>query len=390
MKKSTKKTILITTSVLALSASLFAAFGGSFDFEQLSRARASGVAVEDGTITFDGSKSTITGSNHNFTYTTNSTTSGGYSIQSIATKCYNSNAGYLAYFSSTAMTDGTKISFNNPNSSSEFAFQNLKQITINVSTDNSRIFVLKYKSVDSSDVFSANLNTANKTGSYDFDAAGEDVESLEIYIGQTAITYVTSIVLTYDCGSDAMKTLTGLSITNAPDKVEYLEGDVFDPTGMVITASFNKGASRVVTNKCAFPTNTLDTSDTSATIGYSYRGVTMYVNQSITVSAQSEDPCAGTYTYSTNTLVLNDNGEGSYSTYYGDSHALTWTYENNVLTINKADSKTSFAYDIFAGSETSVFPKSIVMSDGKISTFLLGVKFGGGDKMDRTFTRQAS
>ena len=42
------------------------------------------------------------------------------------------------------------------------------------------------------------------------------------------------------------KELAGLLITQDPDKLEYYEGDVFDPSGMVVTAIYNNGTTNVI------------------------------------------------------------------------------------------------------------------------------------------------
>lgn len=75
-------------------------------------------------------------------------------------------------------------------------------------------------------------------------------------------------------------TLTGISITTAPDKVDYDEGDLFDPTGMVVTAEYDDGSTEEVTDYTYSPVIALTTTDTEITIIYEGKTVT----QTITVS----------------------------------------------------------------------------------------------------------
>ena len=42
------------------------------------------------------------------------------------------------------------------------------------------------------------------------------------------------------------KILTSIAVTTLPEKIEYYEGDSFDPTGMVVTAYYDNGSSQVV------------------------------------------------------------------------------------------------------------------------------------------------
>ena len=75
--------------------------------------------------------------------------------------------------------------------------------------------------------------------------------------------------------------VTSISVTTQPSKTTYIEGETFDPTGMVVTATFNDNTSAVVTGYTYSPSSALATTDTTVTI--SYGGKTASV--SITVNA---------------------------------------------------------------------------------------------------------
>lgn len=88
--------------------------------------------------------------------------------------------------------------------------------------------------------------------------------------------------------------LTGIEITTEPDKTEYNEGQTFDPTGMVVEATFSDGEESAtewtedVTEDCTFDPDTetaLETSDTEITVSYEWDEVTKTADQDITVTA---------------------------------------------------------------------------------------------------------
>ena len=65
--------------------------------------------------------------------------------------------------------------------------------------------------------------------------------------------------------SKAAGTLTSIAVTTAPTKTVYTEGETFDSTGMVVTATYNNDPSNteVVTGYTCSPSAELKTSDTT-------------------------------------------------------------------------------------------------------------------------------
>ena len=87
--------------------------------------------------------------------------------------------------------------------------------------------------------------------------------------------------------------LTGIEITTAPTKTTYYVGQTFDPTGMVVTATFSDGEesptvwTEDVTAACTFDPDTdtaLETYDNNIDVSYIWGGVTKTVYQAITVN----------------------------------------------------------------------------------------------------------
>ncbi|MGN1339479.1 MAG: dockerin type I domain-containing protein [Oscillospiraceae bacterium] len=70
----------------------------------------------------------------------------------------------------------------------------------------------------------------------------------------------------------AQKQITGITVADPP-KIQYIEGNDFDPTGLVITASYDNGKSEDIAYSAESgitfaPTAALSTSDTKVTITY--------------------------------------------------------------------------------------------------------------------------
>ena len=83
--------------------------------------------------------------------------------------------------------------------------------------------------------------------------------------------------------------LSSIAITTAPTKTTYDEGDLFDATGMVVTATFADASTEDVTASCtSSPSGTLASTDTEVTISYTYKGVTKTATQGITVNAYTQ------------------------------------------------------------------------------------------------------
>lgn len=74
-------------------------------------------------------------------------------------------------------------------------------------------------------------------------------------------------------------TLVRIEVTTEPTKVQYTEGETFDPTGMVVTATYSDETTEEVTDYTYEPTEALTTEDTEVTITYEDKTTT----QAITV-----------------------------------------------------------------------------------------------------------
>jgi hypothetical protein len=78
--------------------------------------------------------------------------------------------------------------------------------------------------------------------------------------------------------------LSGIAITTLPTKVSYNKGDTFSPIGMVVTATYENGATATVNNYSYSP-QTLSTSGTvTITVSYTEKNVTKTATFTVNVS----------------------------------------------------------------------------------------------------------
>lgn len=82
-------------------------------------------------------------------------------------------------------------------------------------------------------------------------------------------------------------TLTGLEITAPPEKTDYKPGDVFDPTGMVVTATFSNGEQLQPVNYQVAPAGPLTLETTQVGVSYTWNGVTKTAYQAVSVVSVS-------------------------------------------------------------------------------------------------------
>lgn len=83
-------------------------------------------------------------------------------------------------------------------------------------------------------------------------------------------------------GGEGIK-LESIAITTPPDNITYLPGEVFDPAGMVVTASYSNGATLTATGWTYSPRGALPEGTSEVEIIYTEAGVTKTAVQAITV-----------------------------------------------------------------------------------------------------------
>lgn len=133
-------------------------------------------------------------------------------------------------------------------------------------------------------------------------------------------------------GGEGIK-LESIAITTPPDNITYLPGEVFDPAGMVVTASYSNGATLTATGWTYSPSGALPEGTSEVEIIYTEAGVTKTAVQAITVER-------GTISVPTVSGSLTYNGQAQSPTLTG--------YDAGKMTLSGDTSATN------AGSYTAV------------------------------------
>ena len=131
--------------------------------------------------------------------------------------------------------------------------------------------------------------------------------------------------------------LVSIAVSVPPTKVIYKAGEYFDPSGMVVTATFDNGTTKTVSGYTYSPTRTLQQDDSVITISYTKKGITKTTTQNITV------------VYLTSIAITNP---PTYTSYYDDEIFNTAGME---VTANYSDS-TSAVITTYSVSPSGALP----------------------------------
>lgn len=176
----------------------------------------------------------------------------------------------------------------------------------------------------------------------------------------------------------AAKTLTSLAISGDATKKAYNDGDAFDPTGLVVTGTYDDNTTATITNGITWTTTpaTLTVSNTSCSVTATVNGVTspafnvegLTVTKTITLSI---DPATSTVVKAPVKVTLTANaGATIYYTLNGDEPTTTSTkytapFEVTTSgTIVKALAVAEGAENATAEATYTIKPEQPVFSDG--------------------------
>lgn len=135
---------------------------------------------------------------------------------------------------------------------------------------------------------------------------------------------------TRDC-----RMLTSIAITHAPTKTAYINGDTFDPAGLVVRATFVGGATADVTDQCTYSPTAMVDGVTQVVFTITMAGVTKTATQAVTVDRIQLS------------AVPSQSGSLTYS---GSAQTPNWNnYDSSKMTMGGDTSKTN------AGTYTATF-----------------------------------
>lgn len=294
-----------------------------------------------GSITFSRATGTQVVRSNDYYYTSGNTTTGGTIYLRNASKV-SLGSNYVAAMCGTFDKGSIEplITFTVADSgTSQFGFQYISSITL---TGDSTREVMVSKSDDGT-----NWNDAGTvaSGSVNTDVAG--AKFLKLTYSNNTTLRISSFTITYYCSASGTpdvpgeKSLTGISVKTAPTTTVYTEGEYFDPTGLVITASYDDLSSEDIAydgNESEFAfapslSTALTTSDESVTISYGSESC----NQSIVVN-ESQSSLSGKYSVSISTYqaILDFDLNKFYTVADGSSSAnycfFTYSINNDSIT----------------------------------------------------------
>ena len=172
-----------------------------------------------------------------------------------------------------------------------------------------------------------------------------------------------------------------IAITKQPTKLDYESGDIFDPTGMEVTATMTDGTTKVVTDY-TYSKTPLTTSDTRVKIAY--QGKTAYVSINVTFVRKAtsivieENPTKTTYVVGEKfdptgmkvVGMMNDNTKEVITDYdYDKKDALTLS--DTVVTITYGNLKTTLVIKVEEEKMSSI---EITKKPAKLA-YVVGEKF---------------
>ena len=158
--------------------------------------------------------------------------------------------------------------------------------------------------------------------------------------------------------------LTGISITTPPTKTAYHYGEVFNPSGVKITASYDDGTTEILDDSdYTYSPTTALTENMNITFSYTYNGVTKTATQAVTVATLESieittQPTKTNYSvgqlFDTTGMIVTANWSDNTT-----STVTDYTYSpNGALTI----SDTTIIISYTAGEITKTTTQSIIVS----------------------------
>lgn len=170
------------------------------------------------------------------------------------------------------------------------------------------------------------FNTSNNpTKYYYLESLTNPAEANEIVYGQEAYDSLGNLIV------GTLPVPASLAVTTNPDKMDYIPGELFDPTGMVVTVTYTDGSKSVVTGYKYSPTGPLGAGADTIIIQYSEFGVTVQTTLSINII--TIDPILNNNSWAV-IRAISDDGKGENYWSVGDTKTIT---------INGAAGNTTFS-----------------------------------------------
>ena len=159
------------------------------------------------------------------------------------------------------------------------------------------------------------FNTSNNpTKYYYLENLTNPAEANEIVYGQQAYDSLGNLIV------GTLSVPASLAVTTNPNKMDYIVGESFDPTGMVVTVTYTDGSQKIVNNYTYAPTGALTAQDTTITI--SFTDVRTTVSTRLVISVVAAYATLNDNDWSV-IKSISDAGQGANYWSVGDCKAVT-------------------------------------------------------------------
>lgn len=168
--------------------------------------------------------------------------------------------------------------------------------------------------------------TLTGTGSQEFSLPNTGTWTVTATYGSKVVSQAVEVTGALKYTVD-LRIATKIQVTSAPTKTAYIVGDQFDPTGMVVTATFADGSTAVVTDQVDYTPKTMASGVTAVTVSCTIGGTAYTTSVAVTVSrikVSAVPSQSGTLTYN------------------GASQSPTLTgYDSSTMTLSGTQSATN-------------------------------------------------
>lgn len=232
-------------------------------------------------------------------------------------------------------------------------------------------------------------------------------------INDTTIT-VSASGMTVTITITISKVINSIEVTTPPQKTEYFEKEIFDPSGMVISGIYNDGEKVVIDDYVVSPNGALAVTDKTITIDYHGKATTQAINvvaikvESIAITkapikaqyveGQKFDPMGMIITATFNnksTAVIPEASEGVIGYTFSPDGLLT--KEDKVITITFDEASAQLPIIVKGGFSVEAESSKIISSTYEIKNDSATASGGGyvgelkvGDKIYFDFTASAA
>ena len=184
-------------------------------------------------------------------------------------------------------------------------------------------------SSDNSQITWTNTNSAIASLSATVSASGATITVTPLSVGSTSITAtatINGVNYSSSCTVVVSKEVRELGYVGEPDKLEYIEGESFDPTGLEVTATYTDDSYEDVTDNVVWTPNPLTEGTTFVTGTYAGFSIKIY---GITV-AHDDSSATREIDFTTNTQITTSDTDIAQFAH----DPVTFTIEKNTASVN--------------------------------------------------------